>query len=127
MYAPSEIDSNIIIQYENRLVNTTATIYKDMNTTLQAYKTAANASALTRLSNADWNALNTNIKYQSGNVTTLSDPKKTQSGTHPCLSFELTLLMSACLPRTRFGGKFKFVLIFAVCCLQLTPRSCWPS
>lgn len=58
VYAPSEIDNNLVIQYEDRIVNTTRVIYRDMNSTLYSFRAASNDSALTRLPIQDWTNLN---------------------------------------------------------------------
>ena len=58
VYAPSEIDSNIVISYEDRLVNLTRNIYSQANTTLYAYQHPAQAGLMPRLSASDWAYLN---------------------------------------------------------------------
>lgn len=68
VYAPSEIDNNLVIKYEDRVANLTQSIYKDMNTTLYSYRTAANESALPRLAINDWAALNRYWLVQSSEM-----------------------------------------------------------
>ena len=58
VYAPSEIDSNIVITYEDRLVNLTRNIYSQANTTLYSYQQPAQAGLMPRLSASDWSYLN---------------------------------------------------------------------
>lgn len=58
VYAPSEIDGQIVVTYEDRIANLTQTLYRDMNTTLYSFRAPANESLITRLSPSDWSALN---------------------------------------------------------------------
>ena len=58
MYAPSETVSNIVISYEDRLVNLTRNIYSQANTTLCSYKQPALAGHVPMLSASDWAFLN---------------------------------------------------------------------
>jgi sodium-dependent phosphate transporter len=79
IYAPSEIDSKAIISYENRLANISQTIYRDLNTTLYALRTPAQAGQLPRLSASEWSALNSSFTSQFNSAKNLVDVKKIQT------------------------------------------------
>jgi sodium-dependent phosphate transporter len=75
VYAPSEIDSNQVMTYEDRIVNMTQNIYKDMNTTLYSFRSVANENQLPRLSANDWAALNKSITTANNAAKALTDTK----------------------------------------------------
>jgi sodium-dependent phosphate transporter len=76
VYSPSKIEGAQIVTYENRVANITMQIYKDMNSTLYAYRGAANDSALARLPPTDWATLNRTLAVANAAAKGQVDTKK---------------------------------------------------
>lgn len=80
VYTPSIIDNGTIQAYRSGVGNTTGAMYTNLNTTLYSFRQASSANELTRLTAADWTALNTTIAQAARNNSNLINPRVSQTG-----------------------------------------------
>jgi sodium-dependent phosphate transporter len=76
IYSPSKVDGGLVLKYENALANSTSSMLNQFNSSLLAFKPAADAGALRTLSTAQWEQLNNTIEdIASSNkaITTVKD------------------------------------------------------
>eukprot|EP00775_Hariotina_reticulata_P012768 gene12768-12896_t len=76
IYSPSEVDGGLVLKYENALANSTSSMLTQFNTSLLAFKPAAEAGALRTLSPAKIEELNNTIEgiaKANSAITTVKD------------------------------------------------------
>eukprot|EP00775_Hariotina_reticulata_P012767 gene12767-12895_t len=76
IYSPSKVDGGLVLKYENALANSTSSMLTQFNTSLLAFKPAAEAGALRTLSPAKIEELNNTIEgiaKANSAITTVKD------------------------------------------------------
>lgn len=72
-----------MIVYEDRIVDISESIYKDLNRTLYSLRIPASAGVLPRLSADEWNSLNTTLSDSYDQVHRLTNKAVIQTGLRP--------------------------------------------